>query len=1006
MSDITTRTGKGAALTHSELDDNFTNLNNDKAELSGADFTGNISVDGNISVTGTVDGRDVAADGTKLDGVEANADVTDTANVTAAGALMDSEVTNLADVKSFDPADYATAAQGTTADSALQNVSEDTTPQLGGNLDVNGQSIVSTSNGDINITPNGTGNVSLGNLTFDADQTVGAGQDNYVLTYDNTSGNISLEAATGGGSTYELDISADTGTGTITDAETLVMFGSVGINTSMTNNTLAISADIASDTVKGIASFDSSDFTVTSGNVAITDSPSFTGLTVDTNTLKVDSTNNRVGILNATPDVTLDVGSATDAVHVPVGTTAQRPSTPAAGYLRYNSTTGEFEGYTTTWGSLGSGSSQSDIFVDTMTGDGSTTTLTLTNGAATENNTQVYIDGVYQSKSNYSLSGTTITFSTAPPNLSDVEVITIEPTTINEPADGSVTSAKLSGDLTTPGNLSVTGNVTLTGTVDGRDIATDGTKLDGIEALADVTDTANVTAAGALMDSEVTNLEQVKAFDSADYATAAQGTAADSAMQDLVDDTTPQLGGDLDVNGNSIVSVSNGDITLAPNGTGTVIVDADQASQNVIIDGGIRLDAQSGGADDIGVFVKDASTTNASPTVRVQGQRDSANVSQVFAGGLLLNKLRGDQKITDQQHVGTIYFGGNHTDGTEANVAFGASISGLATGDYDSASDMPTSLVFYTGSTGRAYPTANVTTGDEAMRIDHTGKVYVNTTTSPLAGIAMLTAQGGSAYGAGIAVTNDGSANGWARMEFVNDQATQSGIIFRDNTGTFGFRNNNSSGTATYTDIIAGDTTAGHIRFRTATTTQAMHITPANRVGIGNTNPSTILDVTGTVTATSFAGSGSNLTGVLTNVKSFKTFMTADATVNGSTTFTTKNVFNTTPEINVGGFTVAASGVTVPEAGVYVVMANMMYNSTVVRANPAFRFLINSTGQAEEALSSYIRSGNGHNEASSSLSTMYNLSANDVIGIQFAQEAAAGTVNLETGSHIAIYRVA
>jgi hypothetical protein len=59
----------------------------------------------------------------------------------------------------------------------------------------------------------------------------------------------------------------------------------------------------------------------------------------------------------------------------------------------------------------------------------------------------------------------------------------------------------------------------------------DHTKLDGIEASADVTDTANVTAAGALMDSEVTNLAQVKAFDSADYATAAQGALADSASQ-------------------------------------------------------------------------------------------------------------------------------------------------------------------------------------------------------------------------------------------------------------------------------------------------------------------------------------------------------------------------------------------------------------------------------------------------------------------------------------------
>lgn len=94
---------------------------------------------------------------------------------------------------------YATAAQGTTADSALQDVVDDTTPQLGGNLDVNGNSIVSASNGNIAITPNGTGNVSLGNFTFDADQTVGVGQDNYVLTYDHSTTSISLEAATGGG---------------------------------------------------------------------------------------------------------------------------------------------------------------------------------------------------------------------------------------------------------------------------------------------------------------------------------------------------------------------------------------------------------------------------------------------------------------------------------------------------------------------------------------------------------------------------------------------------------------------------------------------------------------------------------------------------------------------------------------------------------------------------------------------------------------------------------------
>jgi len=82
-------------------------------------FSDDLHAAGNITLTGNVDGRDVAADGTKLDGIEASADVTDSTNVQAAGALMDSEVTNLAQVKAFDSSDYATAAQGTTADAAL-----------------------------------------------------------------------------------------------------------------------------------------------------------------------------------------------------------------------------------------------------------------------------------------------------------------------------------------------------------------------------------------------------------------------------------------------------------------------------------------------------------------------------------------------------------------------------------------------------------------------------------------------------------------------------------------------------------------------------------------------------------------------------------------------------------------------------------------------------------------------------------------------------------------------
>lgn len=51
-------------------------------------------------------------------------------------------------------------------------------------------------------------------------------------------------------------------------------------------------------------------------------------------------------------DITM---TGTGFLDLPVGTTAQRPGSPSAGMVRYNSTLGQFEGYTTTWGSIGGG---------------------------------------------------------------------------------------------------------------------------------------------------------------------------------------------------------------------------------------------------------------------------------------------------------------------------------------------------------------------------------------------------------------------------------------------------------------------------------------------------------------------------------------------------------------------------------------------------------------------------------------------------------------------------
>ena len=104
MSTIVTRSGKGSPLTNAEVDSNFENLNTDKAELSGAVFTGA------ITTNSTIDGRDVAADGVTADA----------ALPKSGGAMTGAITTN----STFDGVDIATrdavlTSTTTTANAAL-----------------------------------------------------------------------------------------------------------------------------------------------------------------------------------------------------------------------------------------------------------------------------------------------------------------------------------------------------------------------------------------------------------------------------------------------------------------------------------------------------------------------------------------------------------------------------------------------------------------------------------------------------------------------------------------------------------------------------------------------------------------------------------------------------------------------------------------------------------------------------------------------------------------------
>lgn len=134
---------------------------------------------------------------------------------------------------------------------------------LVGNIQLSANTITTTdTNGNLVLTANGTGKVKVSNAwTLPSS----AGTNNYVLTSDGSGGSSwSAPAAS------SFTLAANTGTSdTFNTGETLTFTGTAPIATAVSNNTITISATDATTAAKGVASFSSTNFSVTSGAVSL-----------------------------------------------------------------------------------------------------------------------------------------------------------------------------------------------------------------------------------------------------------------------------------------------------------------------------------------------------------------------------------------------------------------------------------------------------------------------------------------------------------------------------------------------------------------------------------------------------------------------------------------------------------------------------------------------------------------------------------------------------------------
>ena len=147
-------------------------------------------------------------------------------------------------------------------------------------------------------------------------------------------------------------------------------------------------------------------------------------------------------------------------------------------------------------------------------------------------------------------------------------------------------------------------------------------------------------------------------------ATAFSGSGASLTGVDVVNDTSPQLGGNLDLNGNDIVTTSNADLELAPNGTGHVTVKGNTNQ------GAIQFNCENNSHGQLVIAAPHSESANNTLTLPSTG--GDARLVSTSSTATLTNKTFGDNVSFGDNNitnVGDIAIDSISADGTDINVA-------------------------------------------------------------------------------------------------------------------------------------------------------------------------------------------------------------------------------------------------------------------------------------------------------------------------------------------------